>query len=184
MKSCCITLALLISCFELCLFADIPQRKEMVKLANQYIDAIEDYSSKPIGLLEINAKNALRDKYLSCSASDTELIYELGAYVEVVYKINQWKLKCSRGLLHKLEPTVSPSEFIHQAQQYAILHKQVSQSPEYQKLKKAHKEYKKMVLNLLGQGFTVTHINDTLKSYGVSHDRVLDKTEYWRKKIL
>ena len=183
MKKFSITLSILVI-FEFCLHADIPQRKEMIDLANQYSTAIEEYFSMHLGGLEINSKNSLKDNYLCCSASDAELVYKLGAYTEVVRRLNEWKIKCARGLMHKLEPAISVEEFIEKAQQYSILHKQVSQSPEYQNHKLAHHEYKKMILNLLKQGFTVEKINGTLRSYGIANTRVLSRTEYWKKKEL
>lgn len=170
--------------FKLSLYGDVPQAKELADLAQRYAAAIEDYKSKPLGLLEQNAKNSLRNSYLACSASDNELLYKLGAYTEVVRRVKQWCHKCSRGLSHKIEPSVTTNQFVELAQNYATLHKQVSQSPEYQNHQQAHYEYKKAVMHLLKQGYSIEQINLTLKSYGISHPRVLSRTEYWKKKDL
>ncbi len=165
-------------------YAELTRIKEVVSLANQYSEAIDGYYSTPLGKLEQQSKNALKSAYLNCDGSDEELLYKLGAHTEVMRRIKEWRHKCAKGIMHKTGNDVSVENFVEKAQLYALLHKQVSQSPEYQAHKSSHNEYKQLVLNWLKQGHSPAQINLTLQSYGISNTRVLSRTEYWLKKEL
>lgn len=179
-------LVLLIFCMGFVGFlkADLPDRKNIVKLSQAYKKAMDVYFSTDFGKLEYQAKNALRNAYLACGVSDDELMCKLSVHLEVVRRLKEWKRKCGRGLHQKTEPSVSVDDFISQAQSYAMLHKQVSQSPEYKKHRQAHHEYKKLVLHLLNKGVKVDQINKVLNEIGIENERILSRTEYWRKKDL
>lgn len=161
-------------------FADVPNSKSLANLAHKFLDSYTQYIDMPLGSLERLSKDKLKEAYLSCKAPDFEITYKVGSHTEVIKKLENWKRKCSKGILRKKNQNTDIEEFIKVAQSYSSLYKQVSQSPEYIAYYEAKKAYKEAVLNLLKQGYSIKEINLTLKAYGINNENLFDQTSYWQ----
>lgn len=155
-------------------------RVELLKKAKAFQHAMANYFASPEGRAEFEARNNLRQAYLSCDA-DYEVIMESGANYgdEVMRKINEWQHKVELGLLLLDKPPITLEEFDVVAAQYEETYNAVRKTHLFAEYQKTHNEFKDIVLKLLDGGITPKAIDKVLHKGGIHDERVLSRPGYW-----
>lgn len=159
--------------------------EDFYRIAFSYQAAMERYLGSEEGQEEFEYKNQLREDYLSCDASDDQIIsYLTECGPEVQRRLSEWSHKCSLGLLEKQDPTISLDELREMAALYALIHDQVQSLDIFQEYVQAHAQFKAEVIELLNNGSSPFNILQSLKDSGITNERLLSRPGYWAKKDL
>lgn len=163
-------------------FCEIENIDTFNKHATEYDSSFLKYANTEQGRFERSSKNALRMAYLSCDASDDEILASVKGMKKVSKKVHEWIKKCNKGLLAKQEPTVSLESFVEQAKNYQGIYNLVKDNEAFQAYNAAHKVFKKEVILMIKEGTTVDEVTDAMKKAGITNERTLSRPLYWKKK--
>lgn len=165
-------------------FHQIDDKEALKKHATSYEESYSKYANTDQGRFERSSKNALRTAYLSCGATDEEILDRVRDMKKVSKKCREWIKKCSKGLLVKQDPKVSLEAFVKQAKSYQEIYDLVKESEEYINYNTTHKEFKKEVIELFKHGCTVEDITNAMKESGIEDMRILSRPLYWKTKSI
>lgn len=187
-KQCWITLVGLFLIFgTLCGAQDVNFSEEvkadLIQKATTFQNTMVTYFASPEGRVEFEARNNLRQAYLTCDASYEVIIASAANYGdEVMRKVNEWQHKVELGLLHSARPSVTIEQFDVLAANYHEAYQKSSETSCFVEYQAAHKEFKADVVDLLKKGIQPKAIVEVLRDAGIHNERVLSRPAYWAAK--
>jgi deoxyribodipyrimidine photolyase len=165
--------------------SDAEQLDELLSFAKVYSDTWHKFMDTEACNKEFNLKRQLRAKYLTCNASEDEILAQI-SYLgkRIIRKVNEWEEKINLRMLERSSPLTSIEEFETLSKEYLAAYEKAIESEAHKKFASARENYRASAIKVLQKGHATAQIEDALRLTGIEDERTLGQINYWNVKYI